>query len=1524
MVYRDIANGCAGMFVWTDEYVRTAANVCQEMQAQNRRPSISSLHTAMVRAGHAWVTQRRLELGWEAIMVRVRGGTHKRAASTFRTALLGQAGLHSGADVTTHATEVVHEVVHVPHNAYDCNMMTYSTTANIACVGWQHRHVIAQVWHEKTKVAISGMQCCGVCGKTAFGGLTEEAFVRKPLPAFVPLFSVASLHLAPYVKNNDGYVELCSACAADDNVLTRATHTVQCTPMYLRKVLSVQPTNLMYLSFINNRLPIQQRYGAFAQSHMAQLHLLDSPLVLTQGVLASTIPAQDLTTLQDVLNNNLHTNPFYRRHCSLIERKIPSFLNIDVSRWPGMTAATMNAEVSGYAPPSGKAPHEHLEPVVLTSNAVAGILKPAQARSPLPNTGMDAVSQVLATYVDALPDKAVTTAKIPKQFVMGEVFAREDENTATMLSVDGQGASVSRDVDLTVETSLFGFLFPFGKGFWQKGQNFSNYLHMRFMAFFTIFTLCKPYLLYMFLLQRASTLVTSVSYMCLAAAIATYKKRNPEATEQQAYRFVMKYKVPATLPGSPLWFKGHLDNLLYRVSRNGMPTLFMTLTADEVSNLRWQEIVDLEAFLQRFANGLTYTDAAVECAALFVRRCRAFLKQHVFLPAGGILGRITAYMIRYEVQGRGSVHAHILLWVHPEDRVRVGSDICAHVPAERTPGNDGYIVPHDPQQNTLFHIVMRKQIHTCDHNRCLRQHPHDPNKHFCKMGFPFAVQTCNTPTLDAATNRYHYFRPRTCDSNVVPYHPLVLLLWNAHMNIQVITEAAWSRYVLKYATKCEPNGALNLNRKDGDAIGLQGLEECQLKMVAAFCTSRPVSASEAALHLMRVQLVDTDIAVRFISTAPFAYRKTFTTAYGSQPPKAAPVDVYVARPDTLAHMTMYAYFRRTVQRDRPYKHLPRRFTDAPLQRDLLGSYVYILKADEPDLYVRYDMYHPAYKMEAYCYNMLLQHVPFTSEAELLNGGRTSYIAQCHAMSLLSTEQHMEEALATYHSYHLYDTQEAAMLLQSMLDQQHVVLTNGGRIAGDTEDDEALLRGPIQEAIDRMRLMTPPLLAMHPDNNTYSLTPDQKAVIASICNAQKGMHVIQGGPGCGKTFITQFLAYKFRCAGMHVLLCGSTGVCSCRLDSTASTLHSTVNVGRRGSRYWSPLAVTNVRYHQLLHADVIIVDEISMVTSDLLNMLMLRLQGVLANEAQNNTGTACTDPLQNKLIIMVGDMAQLPPVCTEHKVPAASFCKACHISNSPWWPQATMHTLHTNVRQAQDPEYLTFLNIIRTRAPTQTEIDTYLQHCYVHPHEALARLTAETTIICTHRLDVDRYNTIMLNQLFHAEAVQQTCVRTTATPDLLALPSVQQELHDRNHHTLPSVALGAKVTLTSNLNLEKGACNGAIGHVTGIQYQNGEIHKLQVTLAGHDNPVNVYRSTSRTCYHGVKEYRISTFPLQLAYAITGHRCQGATLTNPVLLHVGSTDWCPGLLYVMLSRVSKRSMLHVVGKLTPYMFVPMPAP
>jgi hypothetical protein len=70
--------------------------------------------------------------------------------------------------------------------------------------------------------------------------------------------------------------------------------------------------------------------------------------------------------------------------------------------------------------------------------------------------------------------------------------------------------------------------------------------------------------------------------------------------------------------------------------------------------LPWLQSKDLETFLKRFCSGFTWQDAPVESAWLFKRRLDAFMANYMPLNKKGVLGRVTHYVIRLEVQARGS------------------------------------------------------------------------------------------------------------------------------------------------------------------------------------------------------------------------------------------------------------------------------------------------------------------------------------------------------------------------------------------------------------------------------------------------------------------------------------------------------------------------------------------------------------------------------------------------------------------------------------------------------------------------------------------------------------------------------------------------------------------------------------------------------------------------------------------------------------------------------------------------------
>ena len=137
------------------------------------------------------------------------------------------------------------------------------------------------------------------------------------------------------------------------------------------------------------------------------------------------------------------------------------------------------------------------------------------------------------------------------------------------------------------------------------------------------------------------------------------------------------------------------------------------------------------------------------------------------------------------------------------------------------------------------------------------------------------------------------------------------------------------------------------------------------------------------------------------------------------------------------------------------------------------------------------------------------------------------------------------------------------------------------------------------------------------------------------------------------------------------------------------------------------------------------------------------------------------------------------------------------------------------------------------------------------------------------------------------------------------------------------AIGAKVILTNNVNVKAGAANGCTGRIVAFNRQGERIKSITVEMDTSKQLIRVWRSSVHMTWFNTQAYQKKTFPMMLGYAITAHRCQGATVSKGVILHV-SGAFAPGLLYVMLSRVTESRLLSIITPLSPNNFHPMDLP
>lgn len=144
------------------------------------------------------------------------------------------------------------------------------------------------------------------------------------------------------------------------------------------------------------------------------------------------------------------------------------------------------------------------------------------------------------------------------------------------------------------------------------------------------------------------------------------------------------------------------------------------------------------------------------------------------------------------------------------------------------------------------------------------------------------------------------------------------------------------------------------------------------------------------------------------------------------------------------------------------------------------------------------------------------------------------------------------------------------------------------------------------------------------NSELELSEKQKEAVVAV--QEHNVCVITGGPGTGKTTIIKTIIDLYKQEEKKVVLCAPTGRAAKRMSETtgeeAKTLHRLLEIGKTSSdelQYLDPNVET-----MPIDADVIIIDEVSMVDLFLMNYL---LQSIYK-------GTK---------LVLVGDSNQLPSV-----------------------------------------------------------------------------------------------------------------------------------------------------------------------------------------------------------------------------------------------------------------------------------------
>lgn len=399
-----------------------------------------------------------------------------------------------------------------------------------------------------------------------------------------------------------------------------------------------------------------------------------------------------------------------------------------------------------------------------------------------------------------------------------------------------------------------------------------------------------------------------------------------------------------------------------------------------------------------------------------------------------------------------------------------------------------------------------------------------------------------------------------------------------------------------------------------------------------------------------------------------------------------------------------------------------------------------------------------------------------------------------------------------------------------------------------------------------------LAKKHPAENIEVL-PAYEFVLKAVENKYPAIFVT-GRAGTGKSTIVRFLCEKISKSAVVA----PTGIAA--INVQGQTIHSFFNIPPRPINPEEVFEPIKRIAPVMKNLDVLIIDEISMVTPDLIDCINNSLKKFLRN----------SQPFGGVPVVFVGDLLQLPPVITDRKV-ALYYT---HRYNSPYFFSADVFKETeifpvelTKVFRQEDKEFIDLLDSIRTNINVGNAVMRINQSCL---HKEKSHFGFSLNLVPTNAA---------------AESINKRELDGLSSALYQFKAEIQGHYRDNRRRRFPAPDLleikeGAQVLFVKN-NFPYWV-NGTVGTVVNI---NDGFLKVRI----QENDVSVQReewgefeyqyNAEEGMIEQVQVGSFTQFPLALGWAITIHKSQGMTLDS-VNIDMGNSAFATGQTYVALSR------------------------
>lgn len=381
-------------------------------------------------------------------------------------------------------------------------------------------------------------------------------------------------------------------------------------------------------------------------------------------------------------------------------------------------------------------------------------------------------------------------------------------------------------------------------------------------------------------------------------------------------------------------------------------------------------------------------------------------------------------------------------------------------------------------------------------------------------------------------------------------------------------------------------------------------------------------------------------------------------------------------------------------------------------------------------------------------------------------------------------------------------------------------------------------------------------------------------------------LILGQAGTGKSTFINYL----KSASKKRIICACPTAVSA-LNVGGQTIHSLFQIQPRDFIMPELLKLKAKPRNILNAADVLVIDEISMVAPDLLDAI-----DILARAARHNNA-----PFGGLQVVAIGDLFQLPPVITRD---AMDYYKTSYGYENAYFFDSNVYKRADFIRYDFDLVYrqndVMLLENLKKLRKNDLNILGFFNECKIDDPERLKN----AVLITPFRAVAERINATRLSEI--------------NAPEIVYTGELNGTFQERDVPAPMNLTLkiGALVVFVKNGDKWH---NGSTGIVRNLGAKD-----ITVELLNKNRDVVIVKPETwqkieyiRDENDRLQEHEVGSFkqfPLNLGYAMTIHKAQGKTLDS-VIVDISRGAFAHGQTYVALSRTRNASDMHISVPLRP---------